>query len=218
MTDIDHMIDTIGRHAKSYMDHTISASIPTAMRQVDRLAYGGSYDDQAYPIGHGQTISQPFMVAIMTHLLALQAQDHVLEIGTGSGYQAAILAKLAARVDTIERVRALHTSAFGRLQSLPNVHAHLDDGQLGYASAAPFDKIIVTCMVPELAPAWISQLKLGGRIVAPIQTESMGLNDPGTSIITVWQKDLHGMQNITEQCLPKAPLYCQFVPLIPGQA
>lgn len=218
MTDIEHMINTINSHAKAYMGQAISESIRKAMAQVDRLAYGGSYDDHAYPIGHGQTISQPFMVAIMTHLLALQAQDHLLEIGTGSGYQAAILAKLAARVDTIERIAALYEIACQRLQSIENVHTHLGNGQLGYASATPFDNIIVTCMVPELAPAWVSQLKLGGRIVAPIQTESMGLNDPGTSIITVWQKDLHGMQNITEQCLPKAPLYCQFVPLIPGQA
>lgn len=111
MTETDQMIDTIKIHAKTYTVGTISQKIVAAMRTVNRLNYGGTYGDHACPIGHGQTMSQPFMVAIMSHVLNVHANDHVLEIGTGSGYQAAILAAMATRVDTIERIDALYQSA-----------------------------------------------------------------------------------------------------------
>jgi protein-L-isoaspartate(D-aspartate) O-methyltransferase len=147
-----------------------------AMRKVPRhlfmpeSARYSAYEDMAMSIGEGQTISQPYMVAIMTELLELTGVEKVLEIGTGSGYQAAILAELAAEVYTMERIAALADRASERLRALgyENIHVIIGDGTQGISNVAPFDRIIVTAAAPTLPPPLISQLKEGGIIVAPV--------------------------------------------------
>ena len=129
-----------------------------------------AYADRPLPIGYGQTISQPLIVAIMTDLLQVAPHHVVLEIGTGSGYQAAVLAHLARQVYTIEIVPGLANSAAQRLQSLgyANVATRLGDGYYGWQEAAPFDGIIVTAAASQIPPPLIQQLKAGGRMVIPI--------------------------------------------------
>ena len=131
-----------------------------------------AYADGPLPIGHGQTISQPFIVAYMTQALELSKEDTVLEVGTGSGYQAAILGKLAKEVYTIEIVPPLAESARVILSKLgfENVHVRLGDGYLGWPEKAPFDAIIVTCAPDHVPEPLISQLKEGGRLVIPVGT------------------------------------------------
>jgi protein-L-isoaspartate(D-aspartate) O-methyltransferase len=131
---------------------------------------GDAYADRPLPIGYGQTISQPFIVAVMTDLLRVRPDDVVLEVGTGSGYQAAVLAHLARRVHTIEIVPALAESAAARLQRLgyDNVETRLGDGYYGWEAAAPFDGIMVTAAASQIPPPLIQQLKRGGRMVIPL--------------------------------------------------
>jgi protein-L-isoaspartate(D-aspartate) O-methyltransferase len=127
-----------------------------------------AYHDTALPIGHGQTISPPYIVAYMTEQLDPQAGDKVLEIGTGSGYQAAVLSELVAEVYTIEIVEPLGRKAAQTLKEYKNVHPRIGDGYEGWPEHAPFDKIIVTCS-PEKVPApLVEQLKEGGRLVVPV--------------------------------------------------
>jgi protein-L-isoaspartate(D-aspartate) O-methyltransferase len=147
-----------------------------AMKEVPRHEFvpfsvkSYAYADGPLPIGHGQTISQPFIVAYMTQALELSKEDTVLEVGTGSGYQAAILGKLAREVYTIEIVPPLAESARTVLAKLgfQNVHVKLGDGYLGWPEAAPFDAIIVTCAPDRVPEPLISQLKEGGRLVIPV--------------------------------------------------
>lgn len=129
-----------------------------------------AYADRPLPIGYGQTISQPFIVAIMTDLLQVALNHVVLEIGTGSGYQAAVLAHLARQVYTIEIIPGLANGAAQRLQRLgyANVATRAGDGYYGWAEAAPFDGIIVTAAASQIPPPLIQQLKTGGRMVIPI--------------------------------------------------
>jgi protein-L-isoaspartate(D-aspartate) O-methyltransferase len=129
-----------------------------------------AYADRPLPIGYGQTISQPFIVALMTDLLQVGPNHSVLEIGTGSGYQAAVLARLAHEVRTIEIVPALADAAAQRLQRLgyANVATRLGDGYYGWQEAAPFDGIIVTAAASQIPPPLIGQLKSGGRMVIPV--------------------------------------------------
>lgn len=129
-----------------------------------------AYSDRPLPIGFGATISQPYIVALMTELLAPSASSRVLEIGSGSGYQAAILAQLAAHVYTIEIVPELAGSAAARLRSLGyrNVTVKRGDGYLGWADQAPFDRIILTAAPSEVPPRLIDQLARGGKLVAPV--------------------------------------------------
>ncbi len=129
-----------------------------------------AYLDSPLPIGEGQTISQPYIVARMSELLQVEPGMKVLEIGTGSGYQAAVLAKLGADVHTVERIPKLCASARERLLSLGlfNVHVKQDDGTLGWPSAAPFDRIIVTAGGPEIPQPLVDQLGEGGRMVLPV--------------------------------------------------
>ena len=147
-----------------------------AMRKVPRhLFVGEALQDQAYgdfplPIGEGQTISQPFIVAEMTQALELTPDDRVLEIGTGSGYQTAILAEIAFRVYTIERVRPLFIRARKLLDELGyhNVVARCSDGTLGWQDESPFDAIIVTAGAPGVPEKLAGQLVVGGRLVIPV--------------------------------------------------
>jgi len=128
-----------------------------------------AYRDQAFPIGAGQTISQPFTVAFQTELLSVNPQDKVLEIGTGSGYQAAILAELGAKVFTIERQRELFLKSQSILSGLNyNVSFFYGDGSKGLPTYGPFDRIIITAAAPEIPEALIEQLKIGGRMVVPL--------------------------------------------------
>jgi len=133
-----------------------------------------AYEDRAVPIGYGQTISQPYIVAFMTETLDISKAHRVLEIGTGSGYQAAILSSLAKEVYTIEIVGQLAQSASTVLNQLgyKNVIVREGNGYKGWADKAPFDRIILTAAPPELPPTLMDQLKPGGRLLAPIGDES----------------------------------------------
>ena len=132
-----------------------------------------AYLDLPLPIGHGQTISQPYIVALMTHLLDIEAGDVVLEIGSGSGYQAAVLSKLAREVHTVEIVPALARACRERLARLgfANVAVHEGDGGAGLAAEAPFDAILVTAAARRVPPALAAQLKPGGRLAIPLGEE-----------------------------------------------
>ena len=152
-----------------------------AMAKVPREAFvpenmrAQSYADSPLPIGHDQTISQPFIVAYMTEQLRLQPTDRVLEIGTGSGYQAAVLAELAKDVYTIEIVEPLAKDASARLAQLGynNAHAKVGDGFQGWPEVAPFDAIIVTCAPDKVPQPLTQQLKEGGRMIIPVGTGMM---------------------------------------------
>src|SRR5207247_4882493 len=147
-----------------------------AMRKVPREAFvppesrAASYEDGPLPIGHGQTISQPYIVAFMTEQLRLKPSDRVLEIGTGSGYQAAILAGLVAEIYSIEIIEPLAKNADETLQRLgyQNVHVKVGDGYRGWPEQAPFDAITVTCAPDHVPQPLIEQLKEGGRMIIPV--------------------------------------------------
>ena len=147
-----------------------------AMRAVPRHHFvpafqaASAYHDAPLPIGQGQTISQPYIVALMTEMLELEGDERVLEVGTGSGYQAAILARLAAEVISVERFAALAQEARERLADLgvDNVQVVVGDGSLGWPEAAPYDAIVVTAASPEVPPPLEEQLAEGGRLVVPI--------------------------------------------------
>jgi protein-L-isoaspartate(D-aspartate) O-methyltransferase len=148
----------------------------TAMEQVPRHRFvpddvrAAAYDDRPLPIGEGQTISQPYIVGLMTELLALKPSDKVLEIGTGSGYQAAVLSRLVAQVYTIEIVKPLGEQARSTLERLgyANVHTRIGDGYKGWPEAAPFDAIIVTAAPPQVPKPLLDQLAPGGKLVVPV--------------------------------------------------
>jgi protein-L-isoaspartate(D-aspartate) O-methyltransferase len=144
------------------------ASVPRH-RLVPEALRGKAYRDVALPIGDGQTISAPGVVAAMTEALGLTGSETVLEVGTGSGYQAAILARLAARVISIERLPKLAASARTALDALgvSNVVVYLGDGSEGRLQDAPFDAIVVTAGGPEVPPPLLAQLKVGGALVGP---------------------------------------------------
>ena len=137
---------------------------------VEEAISSQSYSDSPLPIGEKQTISQPYMVALMTELLQLNGSEKVLEIGTGSGYQAAILATIASRVYTVERIRPLALRARKALDSigLLNVNIKVGDGTDGWQEESPFDAILVTAGAPEIPDILISQLNVGGKLVIPV--------------------------------------------------
>lgn len=187
---------------------TMSPRVETALREVPRHEFvPADSEEQAYLnrpliIGHGQTISQPFIVALMTELLDLEPGDRVLEIGTGSGYQAAVLARLADQVYTIEIVEPLGVAARERLARLGygNVSVRIGDGNRGWPEAAPFDAIIVTAG-GRVPPALLEQLGEGGRLVIPVDVA------PGDQELRVYHKDASGEVSMT----PSLPV--RFVPL-----
>ena len=137
---------------------------------VDEALAHRAYEDTALPIGHGQTISQPFVVALMTELLLEVAPRSVLEIGTGCGYQTAVLARLCERVYTVERIAALEPRARERFAAmgLRNVVSRVGDGYEGWSQHAPFDAIIVTAAPPAVPPKLLEQLAPGGRLIVPV--------------------------------------------------
>ncbi len=152
------------------------ARVLAAMRTIPRHEFvpaeerRDAYEDHPLPIGHGQTISQPYIVAKMTELVATKPEHRVLEVGTGSGYQAAVLSPLVKEVYTIEIVQPLGESARERLTRLgyKNVEVRVGDGYNGWPEKAPFDGIVVTAGAPHVPPALIEQLKPGGRMVIPL--------------------------------------------------
>ncbi len=181
-----------------------------AMRAVPRHLFvpAGSedeaYDDRPVPIGHGQTISQPYIVAFMTELAAVKPGDRVLEVGTGSGYQAAVLSRLASAVYTIEIVAPLAERAKAVLTSIgcKNVTTRIGDGYGGWPQMAPFDAIVVTAAPDHVPPALIAQVKPGGRLVIPVGAVS------DIQELRVIEKDVEGRVRSRDV----APV--RFVPLI----
>ncbi|MCY3023476.1 MAG: protein-L-isoaspartate(D-aspartate) O-methyltransferase [Planctomycetota bacterium] len=147
-----------------------------AFRRADRKLFvppmeqARAYDDRPLCLSHGQTVSQPYMVAVMTQALALQGTERVLEIGTGSGYQTAVLACLAAEVYTVERIEYLATTAEDRLLALGfrNIHFRLSDGSLGWPEHAPYSRVVVTAACPRVPQPLADQLEEGGILVAPV--------------------------------------------------
>lgn len=155
------------------------ASVLEAVNRVPREMFvpqtlaAAAYEDRALPIEHGQTISQPFMVAYMTEQLAPNRNSRVLEVGTGSGYQTAVLARLADHVYSIERIDELRRSAEVRLRrlGLTNFTLHTGDGTLGLWEFAPYDRILVTAAAPGIPESLVDQLAVGGRLVIPVGGE-----------------------------------------------
>lgn len=208
------LLEQIAADARETRGHTgrsaLSGPVMDAMRAVPRhefvTAYGmrAAYANRPLPIGHGQTISQPFIVALMTDLLNPEPEHVVLEIGTGSGYQAAVLSVLVKRVHSIEIVPELAESAQRRLAALgyENVSVKLGDGYYGWPEAGPFDGILVTAVGPDIPPDLVAQLKPGGRMVLPVGTPA------GAQELTVATKRMDGQGYDAEQVLPVA-----FVPL-----
>ena len=153
-----------------------NAAVLAAMERVPRQLFvpedlrASAYEDRPLPIGHEQTISQPYIVGLMTELLELDGDDKVLEIGTGSGYQAAVAAEIAGQVYTIEIVAPLASEARARLTELgyENVHVRTGDGYRGWPEHAPFDAVILTAAPPEIPQPLIEQLAVGGVLVAPV--------------------------------------------------
>jgi protein-L-isoaspartate(D-aspartate) O-methyltransferase len=185
--------------------------VDRAMREVRRELFvpagqrARAGEDNALPIGWDQTVSQPSLVAYMTEQLGVTAQSRVLEIGTGSGYQTAILAEIVEAVFTIERIPELAATARARLESLGyrNIHFRTGDGALGWPEAAPFDAVIVTAAPPTLPPALVEQLQRGGRLVAPVGSMS---NDD--QMLVLVEKDRDG--GTTQREL----VAVRFVPLV----
>lgn len=162
-----------------------------------------AYNDTSLPIGERQTISQPYMVAIMTEMLALAGTERVLEIGTGSGYQAALLASLARRVYTIERIPALASRARKLFDSLglTNISMKIDDGTVGWAAEAPFEAIIVTAGAPDIPRSLLGQLSAEGRLLVPV-------GDQDSQLLTLVKKSADG------GCTVEKSVPCRFVKLI----
>ena len=158
-----------GRPAFEPRVMSVLATVPRH-RFVPATEVRAAYRNRPLPIGHGQTISQPYIVALMTDLMRVKPNDVVLEIGTGSGYQAAILAELGADVCTIEIIEALAREAAERLRTLgySRVRPRIGDGYYGWEECGPFDAIVVTAAASHVPPSLVRQLKPGGRIVVPV--------------------------------------------------
>ena len=185
----------------------VDERVLNAMRQVPRHEFVPddqrrfAYQDTPLPIGHDQTISQPYIVGYMTEALSPATSDRVLEIGTGSGYQAAVLSPLVKEIFTIEIVEALATRARTTLEALgyKNVHVRHGNGYLGWPEAAPFDKIIVTAAPEEMPQALVDQLAIGGVLIAPVGR--------GFQVLTIVRKTEKGI--VTRETLP-----VRFVPMV----
>ncbi len=173
MVDVVEFYATLARDTgEAPLDEDVMASLGTVERHefVPARQQPFAYENRPLPIGHGQTISQPYIVALMTDLIKLDADDVVLEVGTGSGYQAAILAKLVKHVYSIEIIEALADESAARLERLgyDNVTTTLADGYYGWEAHAPFDAIIVTAAASHVPPPLVQQLAPGGRMIIPI--------------------------------------------------
>jgi protein-L-isoaspartate(D-aspartate) O-methyltransferase len=207
--NVDHMKFVLDLRRRGIMD----AAVLRAMEEVPRDKFvmpahaRSAYVDRAMPIACGQTISQPFVVAYMTEQLEAKPEHHVLEVGTGSGYQAAILSRLAAKVTSIERYRTLADAARIRLKALryDNVDIIAGDGMAGVADRAPFDRMIVTAAAECVPQALVDQLAMSGIMVLPL-----GPHDEHQTLVKIVRTE-HGFER-TEL------IGVRFVPLLPGQA
>ncbi|HYC45819.1 MAG TPA: protein-L-isoaspartate(D-aspartate) O-methyltransferase [Burkholderiales bacterium] len=207
------MVEEIERNTRETQRETgravLNPRVMDAMRRVPRHRLvprgdeGNAYRDRPLAIGLGQTISQPFIVALMTDLAEVKSGDQVLEIGTGSGYQAAVLAELGARVYTMEILEPLGREAAARLAELgyKSISTRIGDGYLGWPEHAPFDAIIVTAAARAVPPALVEQLKPGGKLVIPVGESG------GAQTLYVIEKKPDGK---TER---RAVLAVRFVPL-----
>ena len=196
------------RDTSLYLDkETLDPRVMAAIGRVPRHDYvptelrHRAYTNRPLPIGYGQTISQPYIVSLMTDLIKPQAGDSVLEIGTGSGYQAAILAELTGQVYSIEIIEALGKQATERLSGYDNVTVRIGDGYYGWEEHAPFDAIVVTAAASHVPPPLVAQLKPGGRMVIPVGSRFL------TQQLVLIEKDPDG-QLTTRQIAPVI-----FVPL-----
>ncbi|WP_299686978.1 protein-L-isoaspartate(D-aspartate) O-methyltransferase [uncultured Vibrio sp.] len=173
-------------------------------RFLSQAMYHQAYDNNALPIGLGQTISQPYIVAKMTELLELQQGSHVLEIGTGSGYQTAVLAQLVDHVYSVERIKSLQWDAKRRLKQLDfyNISTKHGDGWQGWSSKGPFDAIIVTAAAESIPQALLQQLKDGGRLLIPV-------GDAQQQLLKIVRHGDEFLSNVIETV--------RFVPLVPGE-
>ncbi len=191
----------------------MSPAVRAALGKVERhrlvppAQASAAYRNHPLPIGSGQTISQPYIVALSTDLLAPQADHVVLEVGTGSGYQAAVLAEVVKQVYSIEVIESLGRAAAARLAELGyrNVEVRIGDGYQGWPEKAPFDGILVTAAAPQVPPALVEQLKTGGRMVIPV-----GGSD-AIQYLKVLTKRADGGYD------EKRVLPVRFVPLVPGK-
>jgi protein-L-isoaspartate(D-aspartate) O-methyltransferase len=199
------MRDTARSTGRDRLDPRVAAAIGRVPRHrfVPAQLADRAYENRPLPIGHEQTISQPFIVALMTELVDPKPDDRVLEIGTGSGYQAAVLAELVARVYTIEIVRPLGEQAAALLKSLGyrNVETRIGDGYLGWPEAAPFDAIVVTAAPEHMPQPLIDQLAPGGRLIAPVGSRF------GVQTLQLLRKDAQG------RAVTRSVLEVRFVPL-----
>ena len=169
---IEEMIKVCNLHATSYGGgKEINYRVQKAMRMIPRHNFVPHYpyEDRPIPIGHGQTISQPFIVAYMTDMLDISPLHTVLEIGTGSGYQAAVLSEVALKVFTVERIKALADQTKILLEHYSNVHMKIGNGYKGWKKNAPYDRIIVTAMPDYIPKLLINQLKDGGKMIIPVR-------------------------------------------------
>lgn len=191
----------------------MSPQVRAALGKVERHRFvppaqaGSAYRNHPLPIGAGQTISQPYIVALSTDLVQPRAGQRVLEVGTGSGYQAAMLAEIVGKVYTIELIAALGNAAAERLHALgyANVEVRIGDGYAGRPEAAPFDAIVVTAAAPRVPRALIEQLKPGGRMVIPV-----GASHEAQELLVITRRADGGTE--TRRVLP-----VRFVPLVPGK-
>jgi protein-L-isoaspartate(D-aspartate) O-methyltransferase len=191
----------------------MSPTVRAALGKVERhrlvppAEASRAYRNHPLPIGAGQTISQPYIVALSTDLLQLDSGSVVLDVGTGSGYQAAVLAEIAAQVFSVEIVESLGREAAGRLQELGyrNVEVRIGDGYKGWPEKAPFDAIVVTAAAPAVPKALVEQLKPGGRMVIPVG------GDGDTQYLKLLIKRADGGYD-ERRVLP-----VRFVPLVPGK-
>ncbi|HOO72885.1 MAG TPA: protein-L-isoaspartate(D-aspartate) O-methyltransferase [Spirochaetota bacterium] len=192
--------------ARGVTDERVLKAMSTVERHrfVPSYEISEAYNDHPLPIGHGQTISQPYIVALMSELCELRGKEKVLEIGTGSGYQAAVLSLLADKVFTIEIIESLGKSAEARLRELgyDNVHVRIGDGYKGWPEEAPFDRIILTASPPQIPQSLIDQLADGGILVSPegeFMQELVRIKKSGKSVIK---------ESVT---------YVRFVPMVHGR-
>jgi len=184
-----------------------------AMRKVPRHRFipddqaASAYRNHPLPIGRGQTISQPYIVALTTDLVEPKKHQRVLEIGTGSGYQAAVLAELVEQVYTVEILKPLARAAEARLRALGyrNVHCRVGDGHLGWPEAGPYDAIVVTAAAERIPEALVRQLKPGGRMVIPVGPQHRSQD------FVLLEKDAHGA--VTQRTV----LPVMFVPMVGGK-
>jgi protein-L-isoaspartate(D-aspartate) O-methyltransferase len=179
------------------------ARVPRELFVPDELREH-AYQDAALPLAYGQTVSQPYIVAVTCQALALDGDEKVLDVGTGSGYAAAVLAELAAEVHSIERIPELAETARATLAATgyERVHVHEGDGSLGLPEHAPYDGIAVAAASPEVPPALWEQLRVGGRIVLPLGRR--------------WRQQLCGIERTPDGPRLVATVPARFVPLVPG--